>query len=98
MKEIEFLDFLDSDINIVSKSKAVRSRISKARMIERHFNKPLDQLVYQDAIMYETLVKIKSEMKDTNGNISNALRKYYQFYNHNSFPSLKEYEAQEKKV
>jgi len=31
-------------------------------------------------------------MKDTNGNISNALRKYYQFVNGRVFPALSQYQ------
>lgn len=45
--------------------------------------------------MYGTLLRIKNEMRDTNGNISNALRKYYQFYNNKMFPTLDEYKKQE---
>jgi len=43
--------------------------------------------------MYESLLKIKSEMKDTNGNLSNALRKYYHFVNGVSFHTLSTYES-----
>lgn len=78
MRETEFENFLNADSNIVSKTKAVRSRISKARMVERHFNISLDAIVSDNDKMYNILVRIKQEMKDTNGNISNALRKYYQ--------------------
>jgi len=44
-------------------------------MIERYFDTSLDYIVSDDKRMYESLLKIKVEMKDTNGNISNALRK-----------------------
>lgn len=93
MREKEFEDFLINDSNIVSKSKAIRSRINKGRMIERHFDTSLDIIVSDDDTMYETLIKIKNEMKDTNGNISNALRKYYQFANYKVFPTLKAYKT-----
>jgi hypothetical protein len=73
MRETEFENFLNADSNIVSKTKAVRSRISKARMVERHFNISLDAIVSDNDKMYNILVRIKQEMKDTNGNISNAL-------------------------
>ncbi|MEA5093342.1 MAG: hypothetical protein VB128_00155 [Sedimentibacter saalensis] len=91
MREKEFEFFLIDDSNIVSKTKAVRSRVNKGRMIERHFDKSLDIIVSDDNTMCETLTRIKSEMKDTNGNISNALRKYYQFANQRVFPTLRAY-------
>ncbi|NLD50195.1 MAG: hypothetical protein GX660_23915 [Clostridiaceae bacterium] len=80
------------DENIVSKVKAVRSRLNKARMIERHFDTSLDHIVSGDKKMYESLLKIKAEMKDTNGSISNALRKYYHYTNGVSFPTLSNYD------
>ncbi|MDD4590036.1 MAG: hypothetical protein PHG06_06330 [Parabacteroides sp.] len=92
MREQEFEDYLLKDDNIVSKVKAVRSRVNKARMIERHFDASLDYIVSDDKRMYESLIKIKTEMKDTNGNISNALRKYYHFANRVLFPTLSSYE------
>lgn len=95
MREKEFEDFLIADINIISKTKAVRSRINKGRMIERHFEKSLDIIVSDNHIMYETLIRIKDEMKDTNGNISNALRKYYLFANKSIFPTIDIYKKQE---
>lgn len=91
MRESDFENYLLDDNNIKSKVKAVRSRISKARMIERHFGQALDTIVANDDTMYDTLVKIKAEMKDTNGNVSNSLRKYYMFANNKSFPTLSEY-------
>ena len=91
MKERDFENFLIADSKIVSKTKAVRSRINKGRMIERHFDSSLDELVSDDKVMYKALLKVKSEMKDTNGNLSNSLRKYYQFANGRTFPSLIEY-------
>lgn len=91
MKEQEFENYLLLDDNIVSKVKAVRSRVNKARMIERHFDTSLDYIVSDDKRMYESLLKIKVEMKDTNGNISNALRKYYHFVNRVMFPTLSDY-------
>lgn len=91
MREEAFENYLLEDDNIVSKIKAVRSRVNKARMIERHFVTSLDYIVSDDRRMYESLVRIKTEMKDTNGNISNALRKYYRFANGVSFPMLSDY-------
>lgn len=91
MRESQFKSFLNADSNIISKTKTVRSRVSKARMIERHFDMSLDAIVADDDTTYETLLRIKSEMRDTNGNISNSLRKYYQFANGKGFPTLGEY-------
>ena len=45
MREQEFENYLLKDDNIVSKVKAVRSRVNKARMIERHFDASLDYIV-----------------------------------------------------
>lgn len=91
MRESDFESYLLADENIKSKVKAVRSRINKARMIERHFELSLDNIVNNDDVMYETLLRIKAEMKDTNGNISNSLRKYYIFANNKNFPTLSNY-------
>jgi len=91
LKELGFENYLLADEKIIRKSKTVRSRINKARMIERHFNEPLDSIVDDDKT-YTALLRIKAEMKDTNGTISNALRKYYIFINGIKFPALSEYE------
>lgn len=91
MREEDFERYLLSDESIVSKIKAVRSRINKARMLERHFNGSLDSIVCNDDKTYHALLRIRAEMKDTNGNISNALRKYYIFANNKAFPTLSEY-------
>lgn len=92
MKESEFESYLLADDAIVSKIKAVRSRINKARMIERHFETSLDSIVCDDELTYKALLRIKAEMKDTNGTVTNALRKYYIFANDKSFPALSDYE------
>lgn len=60
-------------------------------MIEQHFELSLDNIVNNDDVMYEILLRIKAEMKDTNGNISNSLRKYYIFVNSKNFPTLSNY-------
>jgi len=93
MTEVEFERFLLADENIKSKEKALRSRMAKARLIERHFGKSLDEIVADDEMTYKTLIRIKAELKDTNGTISNALRKYYVFKNDRAFPVLSEYES-----
>jgi hypothetical protein len=91
MIEPEFENYLLADENIKSKEKAVRSRIAKARLIERHFDIALDEIVNDDDKTYQFLLRIKAELKDANGTVSNALRKYYIFKNGKSFPSLSEF-------
>ena len=91
MREKEFKEFLHKDDAIKSKNKTIASRISKARQIERELSVSLDDVVASDCATYELLLRIKHEMKDTNGNVSNALRKYYEFSNGRRFPTLAEY-------
>jgi len=93
MKESEFEIYLLADAKIVSKTKAVRSRISKGKLIERHFDESLDSIVSDDDKTYKALLRIKAEMKDQNGTVSNALRKYYVFINGKAFPALSEYQS-----
>ena len=93
MREQEFENYLLEDNNIVSKVKAVRSRVNKARMIEKHLSISLDHIIYDDKRMYDALIKIKAEMNDINGNLSNALRKYYLFANGVPFPTLSDYKV-----
>jgi predicted DNA-binding ribbon-helix-helix protein len=88
MREADFERFLDADSNITSKDKAVRSRMSKARKIEQHFYMSLDAVVADDNMMYDILSRIKNELSDYNGAISNALRKYYLFVHGHEFPRL----------
>ena len=95
MNESGFESYLLADEKIISKTKAVRSRINKARMIERHFDESLDIIVNDDNKTYSALLRIKNEMKDTNGTVSNALRKYYVFINGKAFPALSEYKIKE---
>lgn len=91
MRETDFEKYLDTDINITSKDKAVRSRMTKARKIEQNFDVSLDAIVVDDGKTFELLSRIKSELGDSNGAISNALRKYYLFTNGREFPRLSEY-------
>ena len=95
MRERDFEEYLLSDESIKSKKKAIVSRISKARLIERDLGVDLDEVVSDDSVMYETLIRVKQETNDQNGNNSNALRKYYEFTNGNKFPTLAEYEPKE---
>lgn len=90
--ENEFENFLLDDAGIKSKDKAVASRMSKARAVERTLNTSLDFVVSDDRRMYEALVNINQKMKNSNGAYSNALRKYYTFINKRDFPQIKTYE------
>lgn len=92
MREEEFAKFLINDNQINSKDKAVRSRISKARLVEERFNVNLDQIVKDDKKVYDLLIRIKEELKDNNGAIQNSVRKYYIFVNKTAFPTLSKYE------
>lgn len=91
MRERDFEEYLLSDESIKSKLKAVNSRLSKARLIEREFEVDLDEIVSDDDKMYETLIRVRQETNDHNGNNSNALCKYYEFSNGKRFPKLAEY-------
>lgn len=91
MRNTEFSKYLDADANIKSKNKAVRSRMTKARKVEQHFNVSLDSIVADDNKMFDILCRIKKELNDSNGAISNALRKYYLFANGRKFPKLSDY-------
>ena len=91
LREQDFADYLNNDPNIKSKVKAVNSRLSKARLVERQLSASLDSIVADDNLMYETLCRIKNELNDTNGNISNAVRKYYLFSTGKEFPPLSQF-------
>ena len=95
MLENQFEAFLLDDVNIESKEKAVASRVSKARAIERELDKSLDEIVGDDRSMYNALVIIKGRMNDKSGAYSNALRKYYIFKNGREFPRLSAYERRD---
>lgn len=92
MREDLFLKFLEQDTNITSKTKAVNSRMSKARKVEDAFGIDLDNIVVDDERMYLLLIKIQKELNETNGTIQNAVRKYYLFVNGRVFPNLASYE------
>ena len=98
MREKEFEEFLRADEAIKSKAKTISSRVSKARQIERELSVSLDEVMENDCATNELLLRIKREMKDTNGNVSNALRKYYEFSNGRRFPPLAEYKKAEEVV
>ena len=88
MKEEQFAAYLESLDSITSKDKAVSSRMSKARKIERDLKVNIDSIVNDDLTTYQTLLRIKNEFRDANGAIQNVLRKYYAFVHNKEFPSL----------
>lgn len=91
MKESEFRRFLQFDSGIISKDKAVATRISKGKSIENKYSISLDTIVSQDLTMYKYLLKINENFNNKNGGYSNALRKYYLFIKGREFPQLNEY-------
>lgn len=93
MIEDKFEEFLIKDSNITSKDKAVRTRVSKARAVEEMIGESLDYIVADDDRMYNALLLINSNMNNSNGAYSNALRKYYIFKNQKEFPRISNYKS-----
>ncbi|MBS4214893.1 hypothetical protein [Neobacillus rhizophilus] len=97
MREENFISFLEKDSNIESKSKAVKSRLSKARRVEEEFRVNLDEVVMDDQATYEILKKLRDTLDiSANGSYGNAVRKYYKFVNQKDFPTLIQYERRRK--
>jgi len=92
LDETGFELFLIEDEGIDSKSKAVASRMSRARAVEKEFDMSLDSIVQSEVTMYNTLVGINRKMANGSGAYSNALRKYYIFKNNCVFPKLDHFE------
>lgn len=91
MDEIRFEEFLTEDTGITSKYKAVKTRLSKARAVEKCLNTDMGSIVSSDYKMYKALLSINALMNNSNGAYSNALRKYYLFRNNKEFPRIVEY-------
>lgn len=91
MREEEYRSFLEQAESINSKSKAVRSRISRAYSAEEILGASLDIIVIDDDRMYDALVKIHDDPRESNGKIQNAVRWYYKFVNKKEFPRLNSY-------
>lgn len=94
MLESKFIEYLTADTSITSKDKAVKTRMSKARAVEKTLNVSLDALVEDDMKMYQALVTINETMNNNNGAYSNSLRKYYTFKTGKEFPRLTEFYEQ----
>ena len=69
---------------------AVRSRLSRANTAEELIGTTLDTAVADDEEMYKALLRIRD--LDNNGNLQNAVRLYYEYWNGRKFPRLAEYE------
>lgn len=67
MIEDKFEEFLIKDSNVTSKDKAVKTRLSKARAVEKMLGENLDFIVADDDKMYNALLLINSNMN--NGNL-----------------------------
>ena len=91
MREAEFRTFMEHAESINSKSKAVRSRISRAYTAEEILGTSLDIIVIDDDRMYDALIKIHNDSRENNGKIQNAVRWYYKFVNKKEFPRLNSY-------
>ena len=96
MNESAFEAFLIKDEGIISKNKAVSSRMSKTRSVENEFGMSLDSIVQADISMYQTLIAINQRMSNGNGSYSNALRKYYIYKNGREFPRIRQFESENK--
>jgi hypothetical protein len=88
MKEESFEKFLLAQESITSKEKAVNSRMSKGRRIERDLHLDLEVIVQEDYSTYRTLLMIQEKFGDKNGAIQNVLRKYYFFTHGKEFPTI----------
>ena len=92
MREMEFRRFLSESDDIVSKEKAVASRVSKALAVEKKLNVNLDTIVKSEDETYRLLLLIRKQMNEVNGVYQNAVRKYYLFVNGKEFPKINQYE------
>jgi hypothetical protein len=96
MNEEGFKRFLIGSSDIVSKEKAVNSRVAKALKVERDLNVNLDSIVVDDEKTYHLLLRIRKVMKEMNGVYQNSVRKYYLFVNQKEFPTINQYEKRRK--
>lgn len=67
MLESEFEIFLTNYKSIKSKRKAVDSRMSKARVVEKMLERSLDMIVQSEQDMYDALCVIDANMNNRNG-------------------------------
>ncbi|MGE7115112.1 hypothetical protein [Lysinibacillus sp. NPDC047702] len=91
MNITSFEKFLTQQNSITSKTKAVQSRVAKASKVERDLKVDLDDIVKEDQLTYELLLRIQNEMNELNGVYQNAVRKYYEYRNGKKFPQLRHF-------
>lgn len=89
-REEKFKEFLTSEKTITS-SKAVASRMVKARKAEETLDLELDVIVADDDLMYDSLIALQPYEDPAHTPMQNAVRKYYKFINGKEFPRLKQY-------
>ena len=71
-------------------AKAARSRIARAKRVEKELDVDLDDVVSSDAETFRVLTEL-AKRYNHHRNLSNAVRKYYLFKNGKEFPRLKDY-------
>lgn len=91
MRAEDFKLFMETSDSINSKSKSVKSRISRANVAEDILGVSLDYIVTDDDRMFEALNRINTDSREKNGNIQNAVRWYYKYVNGKAFPNLVSY-------
>ena len=89
-QEKQFELFLANEPTINS-SKAVASRMAKARKAEAILGKPLEAIVSDDDTMYDSLMALKPHEDPAHTPMQNAVRKYYKFCKGKEFPQLRYY-------
>lgn len=93
MNEKFFEKALLADPSITSKDKAVSTRLSKARAVEKKLDIDLESIVADDYKMYQLLLEINNRLKNENGAYSNTVRKYYFYRRGKEFPSLSQFKS-----
>ena len=88
MKENEFREFL---INKGYTKKSIDSRILKAKKAEEILGESYDNIVIDDDVMFWSLNDLQLYDNPKHGLMQNTLRSYYEFINHEIFPSRKIY-------
>ena len=75
-------------------SKALSSRLSRARVAESVLGQSLDHIASDDIRMYNALKELKKDSRDgTSQNLQNALRWYYRTVNNGrEFPRMRDFE------
>lgn len=88
MRETSFEQFLLHDPKNLT-SKAIASRVTRARKAESLLRRDLDSIVTDDNTMFEVLIFLREHEDCTHSPMQNALRKYYSFVRNKDFPQLR---------